>query len=98
MLVWFWALLSSMSQAQQRALLRFWTALPCLPAGGLAELPRRLAIVRANYTSQKYPQVACLLAWPARWPLLRLGRRQGSWDTWAHSTAQHSTVCVEQVC
>jgi hypothetical protein len=56
-LVWFWALLTSMSQAQQRSLLRFWTALPCLPAGGFAELPRRLAIVRADYTSQKYPQV-----------------------------------------
>ena len=64
-LVWFWALLSSMSQAQQRSLLRFWTALPCLPAGGFGELPHQLAIVRADYTSQKYPQVGVPPGLPA---------------------------------
>jgi hypothetical protein len=38
---------------------------PCLPAGGFGELPHQLAIVRADYTSQKYPQVGVPPGLPA---------------------------------
>ena len=57
LLQWFWALMHSLTQQQLRALLRFWTALPLLPAGGFGALPRQLRLVRADHTSQRFPRV-----------------------------------------
>lgn len=55
-LKWFWVLLAHISEAQRLALLRFWTSLPSLPLGGFSALPRRLAIVRADHATQRFPQ------------------------------------------